>query len=236
MSDLNQVESFWSKVCFDREFQPQGRFQVYRELVTERFVDVLHSVCPVAKSILSEGEWWDLVWDFLKHQPIQNVILRELPWEVSQYLKSHSHPLQGKYPYLGELIEYEFLELRAVFAPEDTGETPAGKVRLNPAHSLAKYRWPVHFISEELSDPEKIPQGEFHLLIWRDPESLDVEFMELNPLSAALIEILKGESASEKALLEKLAKEQEIPVSQEYLSEGATLIAELREKKILLSN
>ena len=236
MSDLNQVETFWSKVCFDREYQPQGRFQVYRELVTERFVDVLHSVCPVAKSILGEDEWWDLVWDFLKHQPIQNVILRELPWEVSQYLKTHPHPLAEKYPYLGELIEYEFLELRVVFAPEDTAKTPAGKLRLNPAHCLAKYRWPVHFISEELSDPEKIPQGEFHLLLWRDPDSLDVEFMELNPLSAALIELAKATPQAEQGLLEMLAKEQQIPVSEEYLSEGSGLIAELREKKILLAH
>ncbi len=233
MTTLLETESFWEKVCFDRQFKPQGRFQVYRELVTERLVDVLHSICPVAKSLLSEEQWWDLLWEFLQNQRIENVILREFPWEFSQYLKAHPFPHQSQFPFLAELIEYEYLEVRVAFAPEDSGKAPAGKLRINPAHCLASYGWPVHFISEEFCDPVKLPRGVFNLLLWRNPLTLDVAFMEVNPLVAAAIRSLETGPLDQDTLLKKVAEENQIPLSSEYLAEGESLLQDLKEKKIL---
>ncbi len=235
MTSLQEVEKFWSRVCFDRSFPTRGRFQVYRELVTERMIDVLQNICPVTNSILGETEWQTLLWDYLKKSPPVSEILRELPFEVAQYLKTHRHPLAKKYPYLGELIEYEFLEVRVRFATEDLGKTEPGRVRLNPAHHLAEYRWPVHFIDEDFSDPKKMPKGPFHLLIWRQPVSLEVQFMEVNLLTASLLRHLTKRPKSPQALLRSVTKEHGISPSKEYFLEGEALLADLQNKQIILN-
>src|SRR5262249_50192580 len=123
LETLQQTEGFWAKLCFDRSFKPKGRYGVYRELVTERMVEVVKNVSPVARSLLREAEWWTLPWDFLKPAPPKSEILRELPLELAQYSKTNRHPLAQKYPFLGELLEYEYLEIQMRFAPEDAGKT-----------------------------------------------------------------------------------------------------------------
>ncbi|MFO1462513.1 MAG: putative DNA-binding domain-containing protein [bacterium] len=234
LETLRQSEAFWAAICFDGKFKPKGRYQVYRELVTERLMQTLQNISPVARALLSEREWWRLLWDYLKNSPPKSEILRELAWELSQYLKSHRHPLQKKYPYLGELLEYEYLEIAMRFAPEDQGKAQRGKLRLNPAHVLATYCWPVHFISEEFRDPKKLPQGEYHLLLWREPDSLEVKFMELNSLVVALVRRLERGPCSPDALLKSVAKAHAIKPDAEYLKEGRALLADLGVKKILL--
>lgn len=231
---LEQTEKFWAKLCFDGAYKPQGRYQVYRELVTERMVDTLKNISPVARGLLSDDEWWTLLWAYLKKSPPQSVILRELAGEFSRYLKTQRHPLSKKFPYLGELLEYEYLEIEMRFAPEDGAKTPAGKLRINPAHVLKTYSWPVHFIGEEFRDPKKMPRGEYHLLLWRDPESLDVKFMEVNGLVAELLSLLGQGPRAASTLLKAAAKQVGIAASPEYLTEGRSLIQSLMEKRILV--
>lgn len=231
---LEQTEKFWAKICFDGGYKPKGRYQVYRELVTERMLDTLKNISPVARGLLSDKEWWSLLWAFLKKSPPKSEILRELAGEFSQFLKTRRHPLFKKYPYLGELLEYEYLEIEMRFAPEDRAKTPAGKVRINPAHLLKTYVWPVHFIGENFRDPKKMPRGEYHLLLWRDPESLDVKFMEVNGLVASLLRGLEKGPKAALPLLKAVAKAQGIGIGPEYLAEGRSLLQSLMEKRILV--
>jgi len=234
LDTLRQSENFWAKICFDGGYRPKGRYQVYRELVTERMVQTVQNISPVARSLLSEKEWWRLLWAFLKKNPPQSEILRELAWELAQFCKSRPHPLKKKYPYLGELLEYEYLEIAMRFAPEGSGKAARGELRLNPAHVLAEYRWPVHFIREDFRDPKKLPQGRYHLLLWREPESLEVKFMEVNPLVAALIRRLERGPAKPEALLRAVARQNGLKAGPEFLAEGRALLQDLRAKQILL--
>ena len=231
---LQETENFWAKICFDGKFRPKGRYQVYRELVTERLVQTLQNISPVARAFLTEEEWWKILWDFLKKAKLNSEILREAAWELSQYLKTRPHPLKKKYPYLGELLEYEYLEIAMRFAPEDEGKTERGKLRLNPAHVLATYAWPVHFISEEFKDPKRIPRGQYHLLLWREPDTLEVKFMEVNPLVASLIQKLERKQAKPAELLTALAKANDLKASPEFISEGRALLADLAAKKLFV--
>lgn len=234
LETLRQSEHFWGKICFDGGYRPKGRYQVYRELVTERMVQTVQNISPVARAILSEKEWWQILWAFLKKSRPQSEILRELAWELSQFLKAKPHPLKKKYPYLGELLEYEYLEIAMRFAPEDSGKALRGKLRLNPAHALADYRWPVHFISEDFRDPKKLPQGRYHLLLWREPETLEVKFMEVNPLVAALIRRLEKAPAKPEAALRAVARQSGLKADAEFLAEGRALLEALRARQILL--
>jgi hypothetical protein len=183
---------------------------------------------------LQEEEWPILLWDYLRHSPPQSEIIRELPYEFSQYFKSNPFPLQDQYPYLGELIEYEYLEIMMRFAPEAEGKAVPGKLHLNPAHVLACYTWPVHYIRKDFCDPKKLPRGEYHLLLWRDPQSLEVKFMEVNALVASLIRALGAGARDSQDLLNSVAEQHGLALSQEFMAEGARLIQDMIDKKIIV--
>lgn len=234
LDTLHQSEDFWGKICFDGKFRPKGRYQVYRELVTERMMQSIQNISPVARTLLSEKEWWKLLWAYLKASPPKSEILRELAWELSQFCKTQPHPLKKKYPYLGELLEYEYLEIAMRFAPEDGGKTPKGMLRVNPAHVLAEYRWPVHFIRDDFSDHRKMPQGQYLIVLWREPKTLEVKFMEVNPLVASLIKTLEKAPAKGEDLLRSLARKNRLKPTQEYLEEGRHLILGLQQKSLLV--
>ncbi len=235
MSQLQEVEKFWAKVCFDPNYQPEGRFQTYRELVYQGMADVLTSICPVAHAILSEAEWRQIFWEFLRKAPPRSAILRQLPAEVSQFLRDNSYNLESRYPFLAELMEYEYLEVQVRFAPEPQSVCVSGILQINPAHVLRHYTWPVHYISEENCDPETLPRGDYFLSLWRDPQTLEVRFMEVSSLVASLLEILGSGVVDGREALEQLSKTLEIQPSEEFLNEGFALLENFRQKGILLS-
>jgi hypothetical protein len=234
MTTLQEAENFWFQVCFDRRFQLQGRYQVYRELITSRMFDVLKNICPVTFEILGEENFWELLWGYLREDPPSSEILRELPRQVAEYLKEFPNPLLENHPYLAELIEYEFLEVRMMFFPEDEEKTQKGKVRINPAHALETYRWPVHFLSREYCQKKNIPAGTYHLLLWRDPRDLKVQFMEVNVLVASMVRLLEKGQKAVPALFKAIAMENNFDLSEEFLREGRILLDDLSRKGVLV--
>jgi hypothetical protein len=160
-------------------------------------------------------------------------VLRRLPWEVSQFLRDGKHPLLEKYPWLGELMEYEYLEIQVRFAEENEDKPPPGMIALHPAHALGEFTWPVHFISEKNHDAAALPRGNFYLLLWRDGASLEVKFMEVNLMVAAMVRALGQGAQTPEILLDAIAKQVGFPRSDEFLREGRDLIRNFTAQGIL---
>lgn len=234
MTTLQEVETLWERVCFDPDYRPEGRLKTYRELVLAGMLDVLKTICPVANGILSAEQWRKIFWEFLREAPPKNVVIRQLPYEVSQYLRNHVQPFQKTYPWLGELMEYEYLEVRVRFAPEDSEPAPIGQIKLNSAHALGRYTWPVHFISEGYHDPNKLPRGDYFLFLWREPHDLKVKFMEINPLVVALLEQLQLGPEIPQDLLAEVAGKMKLEPTAPYLEEGHRLLENFIAKGIII--
>lgn len=230
---LQEAELRWRQVLFEGEEDPPGRFGTYRRLIRKNLLKVLKNLNPVAAEILSESDWNLLLKDFLAGPGAKSHILRELPGEVAQFLRTGDHPLVKKYPYLGELLEYEYLEIQVRYAPEDPQEYPGKKIFLTRAHAMGEYRWPVHYIGQKFADPKKLPTGQYHLLLWRHPKTLEVRFMEINPLVASLVAQLEGGGREEYELLEAVARDHQMELNPEFFQEGRALLRELREKGVL---
>ncbi len=233
MSSLAEIESFWGQVCRNPDFNAEGRFKSYRNLVKNGFLEVLQNLNPVANEILSQEEWETLYWDFVQKAPPRSSILRELPKEFAQYLKNDSHPFAKKYPFLADLIEYEYLEVAVRYAPNPPDKVQAGLLYLNPAHALGHYQWPVHFIDQENSKPEKLPQGNYYLFLWRKRQDYEVKFMEVNPLVASLITLLKENPLAPDKLISQIAQQHDISLSKNFIQEANVLINDLVEKEII---
>ncbi len=117
------------------------------------------------------------------------------------------------------------------FAPETSGKA-ARQPRLNrPRPGRIPLAGSFH---SRVATRKKLPQGRYHLLLWREPESLEVKFMEVNPLVAALIRRLERGSAKPEALLRAVARQSGLKAAPEFLAEGRALLQDLRAKQILL--
>jgi uncharacterized protein len=177
---------------------------VYTEIVFNNIESSVVACFPVLKKILGEEVWLQLVRDFFIHQPCTTPIFREIPEAFLAYINRVS----GLPPYVQNLAHYEWVELYLAYADEtiDWAKIDAGADLLDspvafvPAMALLSYDYPVHQIS-----PENIPASPLEtpvsLLVFRDAVD-EVKFIELNQMTAALIEDLQdGQLTARQALI-----------------------------------
>jgi len=177
---------------------------VYNEIVFNNIESSVAACFPVLKKVLDEDIWLRLVREFFIHQPCTTPIFREIPEAFLAYINRVS----GLPPYVQNLAHYEWVELYLAYADETIDwsqiDTEAylldSPVAFVPAMTLLSYDYPVHQIS-----PENIPASPLEtpvsLLVFRDADD-EVKFVELNQMTAALIEDLQdGQLSARQALI-----------------------------------
>ena len=103
-------------------------------------------------------------------------------------------------------------------------------LRLNPTLQNLHYHWPVHRISPEFIPTQ--PQATF-LLVYRNFEHR-VQFMEINAVTSALLQLLQEGPKSSQQLLDMLAENlPQIPRSS-LLEFGQPLLHQLLMQNVLL--
>ena len=177
---------------------------VYTEIVFNNIESSVAACFPVLKKILGEEVWLRLVREFFIYQPCVTPIFREIPEAFLAYINRVS----GLPPYVQNLAHYEWVELYLAYADETIHwsqiDTEAylldSPVAFVPAMALLSYDYPVHQLS-----PENIPASPLEtpvsLLVFRDAGD-EVKFIELNQMTAALIEDLQdGQLTARQALI-----------------------------------
>jgi len=177
---------------------------VYTEIVFNNIESSVAACFPVLKKVLGEDIWLRLVREFFIHQPCVTPIFREIPEAFLEYINRVS----GLPPYVQNLAHYEWVELYLAYADETIDwsqiDTEADLLDLPlafvPAMALLSYDYPVHKISSE-NIPESPLETPVNLLVFRNADD-DVKFVELNPMTAALIEDLQdGQLSAREALI-----------------------------------
>jgi hypothetical protein len=218
---------------------PARRMALYRTLFFANIEGVLGDAFPVLAEVLGAGRWERLVQAFFAGHACRTPIFSEVPAEFLDYLESGHARRPDEPPYLTELARYEWTELALTIAP--TPEPPAGldpegdllaeAPVLSPLAECRTYAWPVHRITAADADPD--PETT-HLLVYRAPDET-VEFLELNPVSARLLELLgKAPGQSGCVLLEQIANELHHPQPETVIRGGHALLYELCERGVLL--
>ena len=150
-------------------------------------------------------------------------------------------PADDDYPFLTELAHYEFGELaRRVSANENdlAGVDPNGDLLTGvPVKSVLSwafaYQFPVHRISKDCLPAETTEQPSY-LAIYRGSDD-KVRFLELNPVTAALLDAVENNQASLSGedLLRELATRIHYPDVDALISHGADALLEMRQLDIL---
>jgi len=165
----------------------------------------------------------------------------QLPQEFLAFLQDEYEPEEDDFPFLLELAHYEYIEL-ALSISEDSndleGVDPAGDLLCNvPVKSVLAwvyaYEYPVHRIKADFTPTEPAEQPVFLAVYRRSDDS--VGFLELNPVTARLLEAVGDNDASHtgEALLRELAKEINYADADALVDHGAAALEEMRQLEIL---
>ncbi|MFM7022410.1 MAG: DUF2063 domain-containing protein [Flavobacteriales bacterium] len=181
------------------------RAQHYRELVYNAVDDSLQSAFPLTFDLLGSEKWDPLVNEFFSEHNYQTPQLWKLPKELYDFILASKHPLLSEYPFLAELLWFEWLEIELFMMEDkkaefiDKGNLSSDQIIINPEHHLQYFSFPVHIkIAEKITFNDK---AHYFLCAHRDPGSGKVLFTQLSPLLARMLEILGQQAMSIDELL-----------------------------------
>lgn len=218
---------------------PEARMAVYRELFFNNIEGTLADAMPVLRGLLGEDDWLALVRAFFAGHPSATPFLARLPGAFAAWLAEGNGPADLP-PWAAELADYEWRTLELVLAEAPAGspieaagdDLLAGVPVLSPLARLCGYRYPVHCLGSE--PPAAEPQTPTRLVLWRDADD-DVQALELNPVSARLLELLAaGDDRPGRDLLTAIARELHHPDYEVVVQGGLALLEDLRNRRVVL--
>jgi hypothetical protein len=171
---------------------------IYRELFFNNLHNLIGSTFPVIKKLHSREKFRALIRAFMVRHEAHTPYFLEIPREFLAFLENEYELQEDDFPFLVELAHYEWVEL-ALSVSEESNDgqavDPDGDllegipVRSNLAWVYA-YQYPVHRISADYTPTEPGETPTF-LAVCRKAND-DMDFMELNPMTARLLEMIEA--------------------------------------------
>lgn len=187
------------------------RMTIYRELFYNNIEGFIANGFPVLRQITTDEDWHAMVRDFMVKHRCKTPLFHQISREFMAYLDAE-RDLSNDPVFIKELAHYEWVELALSVLDADAEPIIVDKnqdiltlqLKLSPlAWSLA-YQFPVHQISPDFQ-PQQTGEQPIYLLVYRAVDD-NITFLELNPVSVRLIELLNqgltGQTASEQIATE----------------------------------
>jgi hypothetical protein len=218
------------------------RMRVYEKLLFNNVEGFLLACYPVSRAILRQRRWGKLVRGFFYEYRSHSPLFRDIPKAFLDWLSASTQDLESDFPFLLELMHYEWLELAVSIDPatvdmsavEPQGDLWQDEPVLNPTAQLGCYRYPLHRISPQFK-PKHTDAGLYCYLLYRDEDHV-VRFVQMTPFTAALIESLQSARVTGHALVQGLLNQ--IPDAharnESLLLAGQAALGDLRKQGVLL--
>jgi hypothetical protein len=182
-------------------------------------LDGLESAYPLTVAALDPTDWETLVYRFFAEHDCRSAQVWRMPLEFFEFVQAGAAAseaaggapdeaapggaLPDKYPFLLELLFFEWTEIE-LYMMEDLPVAPVSPVRdwvtdtlvFNPEHRLLLFTYPVH-----LGKPDG-ERGQYTVLAFRDPETGEVQFLDVSLTFAWLLDGLITSGMSLAAFLE----------------------------------
>lgn len=207
----------------------------YRELVYNAVNDSLQAAYPLTYYLLAPEEWDTLVSEFFGSHRCQSPQVWQMPRELYEYAVETNHPLSSRYPFLFDLLLFEWKEVE-VYMMEDEqthsfSENFQGDCRivLNPEIRVLLLEYPVHLNNAFEIAPED--KGTYFVCLHRHPATGRVLFTDIHYPHVQVIELLADHPAPEKELLSVFLNYAREPEAQQALDDF--IFASLSSKLIL---
>lgn len=217
------------------------RLQIYRDLFYNNVEDFLSSAFPVLRKISTDEVWHRRVRDFYARHECHEPQFYKIAEEFLRFLDAERGEHEDDPPFLRELCHYEWVELELSVSdlkltPElaaPNGDLLAGSPLVSPLAWMLSYDYPVHRIGPAFQ-PQTAGEQPTYLIVHRDRQD-DVHFMEINAVTARLMQLLEeDQQSSGRELLQRIAVELQHPQPDAVVQAGAETLKDLRTRDILL--
>jgi hypothetical protein len=214
------------------------RMAIYKDLIYSNLEGFIANAFPVVRIIFSDDDWHEMIRDFIIRHTSETPLFHEIAREFLNYLKTERDEPNDPV-FLSELAHYEWVELALTVLDEtfqlyqvNENETVLDTLfTTSPLAWTFSYSYPVHQISDAFQ-PTSVNQIPSYLLIYRNSHD-NVTFIELNPVSARLIDLLKeGYTASQSATI--IAKELHHTSPDVVINGANVLISDWLQRGILI--
>ena len=217
---------------------------VYKEIVFNNLFESVSACFPVARTVLGKRAWLSLIREFFRVHSANSPIFRKIPEEFLSYITHLDKCASETMPeYLTSLCHYEWVELLVSTMPDDPTETVINNQVVNvggdlleyqpvfsPTMQLLNYPYAVQKISPRYKPKEKIAT---HLLVFRNTE-YTVKFIELNPITYRLIELLQDKNITGRQALSQIANEIRSLPPEDVIQFGLEILNQLRDQGVIL--
>lgn len=211
--ETQQQQNLLAGYCRTGE-EPEGLIGInkdnlhhYRRLVYNIVTDILETAYPITYSYLNNEIWNDLVNEYFTEHKCQTSQVWRMPFEFYEYCLEKNKAEQLNIPFLNDLLYFEWLELD-VHTMEDIeyppfkldGDLLSERIVLNPEYRIIPLTYPVHTTAP--GDELTTKKGNYFLLIYREKESGNVQFVDLSMFYTYVLENIANGSLLKDILVE----------------------------------
>jgi hypothetical protein len=216
------------------------RMAIYRELFYNNIEGFIANGFPVLRQITSDDAWHSMIRDFMIKHHCKTPLFHEIGREFMAYLKNDRDNANDPI-FIQELAHYEWVELALSVLDNEVEPSYVNSnqdildvsFKTSPLAWPLVYNYPVHQIGPDFQ-PKEESNSTVHLLVYRNKED-NITFLELNPVSARLINLL-NEGLTGQMAGEKITAELRHPSPQVVINGARTLIADWLHRDILTVN
>ena len=217
----------------------QRRMNIYRELFYNNIEGFVSNAFPVLRKLTADETWHAMIRDFMIKHHCKSPLFHEISREFLTYLEDE-RDLRNDPVFIKELAHYEWVELALSISDADIDELKLDQIQdpLNEKFNTSALAWPlvyhypVHQIGPDFQ-PQKASDTPVFLLVYRSNDDR-VTFMELNPVSARLIDLLNEGQTGQQAA-ELIAQELQHANAQVVIDGAHALLNDWLQRGILVS-
>ncbi|MEL7538983.1 MAG: putative DNA-binding domain-containing protein [Pseudomonadota bacterium] len=218
------------------------RMAIYRRLFFNNLRGLLAKTFPMLRRLHCDADWDALIRGFMRDYRSHTPLFLKIPAEFVDYLTTVRPATDGEPPWLTELAHYEWVELSlsvSTASDDRSSIDPAGDLALGvPVLSrlawLVSYRFPVHRIGPQFRPDGDAADSTF-LLLHRRADG-EVRFIELNRVSARLVELLSTSESPQRGadLFDVITAELNHPSRDTVAAGGLETLTMLRREGAIL--
>lgn len=243
--DFRAIQYAFTRHMRDPDTEPapadieERRVAIYRDLLYRNVESFLANSFPVVRKVTPDDRWHAMVRDYFKRHQARTPLFPKMPQEFLSYLEQERDAPDDP-PWLLDLAHYEWSETALGIDPREIdmegidadGDLLAGIPVLNTLIMPVASAWPVHRISPDYQ-PETPPEQPTYLVVYRDLDD-KVGFVELNAVTARLIDLVQTQPATGEALLQQIAAELSHPDPDVVMRGGLEALQALRAQSVVL--
>ena len=217
----------------------QRRMNIYRELFYNNIEGFVSNAFPVLRKLTADETWHAMIRDFMVKHHCKSPLFHEIAREFLAYLEDE-RDLKNDPVFIKELAHYEWVELALSVSDAEVEDVQLDDIQdvLNQPFNTSALAWPlmyhypVHQIGPDFQ-PQQQSDAPIFLLVYRSNDDR-VTFMELNPVSARLIDLLNEGKVGQQAA-ELIAQELQHPNPHVVIDGAIALINDWLQRGILVS-